>query len=92
VIAQVFTLAGPGSGPGEVGQKAIAETKAADGCEEFFLLIDRAKGEGLAVVLWRDEAAMNAIAARREELKRDVQEETPELQVSEPRIYEVVST
>ena len=92
MLAQVFTLAGPGTGPGEAGQKAIAETKAAEGCEDFLLLIDRTKGEGLAVVLWRDEAAMNAVAARREELRRDVQGETPELQVSEPRIYAVWSS
>ena len=92
MIAQVFTLTGPGSGPGEVGQKAIAETKAAEGCEDFLLLIDRTKGEGLAVILWRDEAAMNAMSSRREELKQDVQQESPDLKVNEPRVYEVAST
>ena len=91
MIAQVFTLEGPGTGPGEAGQKAIAETKAAEGCEDFLLLIDRTKGEGLAVVLWRDEAAMNAMSSRREELRRDVREESPDLKVNEPRVHEVVS-
>jgi hypothetical protein len=43
----------------------IAEaTKELDGCEGIFVLTQSTGGEGLAIVLWRDTAAMEAAAAK----------------------------
>jgi hypothetical protein len=39
----------------------IAEaTRKLDGCEGIFVLTQSTGGDGLAIILWRDEAAMEA--------------------------------
>ena len=38
--------------------------RAFDGCEGLYSLADSKTGEGIAIILWRDEAAMEAALAQ----------------------------
>jgi hypothetical protein len=89
VIAQVFSVSGTAGPPpaGGAGEKGIADTRAADGCEGLYVLIDPAGGDGMAIVMWRDEAAMKAWSSRQNDDLRAVREETPDLKISAPKVY-----
>jgi hypothetical protein len=74
-IAQVLNVSGgPGIGatPPPETEKMTVATKALDGCEHIYVM-GNSGGEGLAVIVWRDEMAMKAaanhIAADNEALK-----------------------
>ena len=71
MIAQVFTLPSPPEGVapdlGPAAQAAMKETRNADGCEGLYMLASRDRGDGFAIVLWRDEAALKAMQKREEE-------------------------
>ena len=96
MIAQVFTLSGPPPGEatalGAAAEAAMKETREADGCEGLYLLASREGGEGFAIVLWRDEAALNAMRKREEEHIEEIREENPNLPpVPQPNLYDVIS-
>ena len=96
MIAQVFTLNAPppaqeGGGPGETAENAMAATRAADGCQGLYVLADPTGGDGMAVVLWRDEAAMNTMRGQQDKDISAVQQETPDMQVGTPKVYEVIT-
>ena len=64
-IAQVLHVSG---GP-EVGTtqppetvKMTEATKALDGCEHIYSMANTQTGEGMAVIVWRDETALKAAA------------------------------
>jgi hypothetical protein len=42
----------------------IEATRALDGCEGIVVLRDSGSGDGFAVALWRDQAAIDAAAAK----------------------------
>jgi hypothetical protein len=70
----------------------MKETRSADGCEGLYLLVSRARDDGLAIVLWRDEAAMNAMRTREEEHLVEIRKENPDLpEVPAPKLYDVIS-
>jgi quinol monooxygenase YgiN len=99
MIAQVFTVSPPAAqgdqegGPGgETAQKAMAETRAADGCEGLYVLADPTGGEGLAVVLWRDEDAMNAMRGQQDEHISAARQQNPDIQVGAPKVFEVITS
>jgi heme-degrading monooxygenase HmoA len=96
MIAQVFTLSGPppGDAPalGAAAQAAMKETRDADGCEGLYLLASRDGGDGFAIVLWRDEAALSAMRKREEEHLDEIRAESPNLPpVPQPKLYDVVT-
>ena len=96
MIAQVFTLSGPPAGQtpelGKAAQAAMKETRDADGCEGLYLLSSRAGGDGFAIVLWRDEAALDAMSKREEEHLDEIRAETPNLPpVPQPNLYDVTT-
>jgi heme-degrading monooxygenase HmoA len=97
MIAQVFELgappegaAAPGPPPG-AAQDAMKETRSADGCEGLYLLVGRDRDDGFAIVLWRDEAAMNAMRKREEEHLVEIRKENPDFPEVTPKLYDVIS-
>jgi quinol monooxygenase YgiN len=97
MIAQLFTLSPPAQeapegGPGETAQNAMAETRAADGCEGLYVLADPTGGDGMAIVLWRDEAAMNAVRGQQDDHISAARQQDPAIQVGTPRVFEVVTS
>jgi quinol monooxygenase YgiN len=97
MIAQVFTLSPPppeaeAGGPSETAQNAMAETRAADGCEGLYVLADPTGGEGFAIVLWRDEAAMNSMRGEQDKHISAARREAPAIQVGTPKVFEVVTS
>jgi quinol monooxygenase YgiN len=75
-IAQVLNLSGgPGAGSAvpEEADEMVEVTKALDGCEHIYSMANSLTGDGMAIIVWRDEAAMKAagdhIAADNEALK-----------------------
>jgi heme-degrading monooxygenase HmoA len=96
MIAQVFNLgSAPPGGAGELGsvaQAAMKETREADGCEGLYLLVGRDGAEGMAIVLWRDEAALEKMRKREAEHLDEIREETPDLPpVAQPKMFDVIS-
>ena len=96
MIAQVFTLPSPPEGVapdlGPAAQAAMKETRNADGCEGLYMLASRDRGDGFAIVLWRDEAALKAMQKREEEHLEEIREETPNLPpIPQPDLYDVTS-
>ena len=96
MIAQVFTLPSPPEGEapelGAVAQAAMKETREADGCEGLYILASRDGGEGFAIVLWRDEAALNAMQKREAEHLDEIRKEAPTLpDVPQPNLYDVIT-
>jgi heme-degrading monooxygenase HmoA len=97
MIAQVFNLPAPPGGQtpdavGPVAQAAMKETRNADGCEGLYVLASRDGSEGFAVVLWRDEAALNAMQKREAEHLDEIRKETPSLpEFPQPNLYDVTT-
>jgi hypothetical protein len=96
MIAQVFTLSGAPAGqtptPGAAAQAAMKETREADGCEGLYLFSPREGGDGLAIVLWRDDAALAAMRKREEEHLDEIRAEAPDLPpVPPPNLYDVTT-
>ena len=96
MIAQVFTLSGPppggGTALGAAAEAAMKETREADGCEGLYLLASREASEGFAIVLWRDEAALDAMRKREQEHLEEIRQESPDLPpVPQPNLYDVIS-
>jgi heme-degrading monooxygenase HmoA len=70
----------------------MKETRDADGCEGLYLLASRDGDDGFAIVLWRDEPALNAMRKREEEHLDEIRAESPNLPpVSQPKLYDVVT-
>jgi len=70
----------------------MKETRSADGCEGLYLLASRDRDDGLAIVLWRDEAAMQAMGKREAEHLVEIRNENPDLpEVAAPKLYDVIS-
>jgi hypothetical protein len=46
----------------KLAEEAIAEARSFDGCEAVISLSDPATGESISVSLYRDQAAMDAVA------------------------------
>jgi quinol monooxygenase YgiN len=69
----------------------MAATRAADGCEGLYVLADPTGGDGVAIVLWRDEAAMNAMRGQQDEHIGAARQENPAIQVGAPKVFEVVT-
>jgi hypothetical protein len=64
-IAQVLHVSGgPGVGatPPPETVKMTEATKALDGCERIYTMANSQTGEGMAVIVWRDEAAQRSAA------------------------------
>jgi|SRR3954464_4136304 quinol monooxygenase YgiN len=96
MIAQVFNMGAPPEGatgpPPGAAQDAMKETRSADGCEGLYLLSSRDRDDSFAIVLWRDEAAMNAMMKREEEHLVEIRNENPDLpEVATPKLYDVIS-
>jgi heme-degrading monooxygenase HmoA len=96
MIAQVFTLQEPPSGGapelGAVAQAAMKETREAKGCEGLYVLNSRDGSGGIAVVLWRDEGALNAMRQREVEHIDEIRQEVPNLpEVPQPKLYDVTT-
>jgi quinol monooxygenase YgiN len=97
MIAQVFNLEGPPTGGGvpelgPVARAAMKETRDAKGCEGLYILSSRDGSGGIAVVLWRDEAALNAMQQREAEHIDEIREELPDLpEVPQPNLYDVTT-
>jgi hypothetical protein len=51
-----------GATPPDEAAKMTEATKALDGCEHIYMLANGQTGEGMVVIVWRDEAAMKAAA------------------------------
>jgi len=75
-IAQVLHISGgpaPTSAVPEEATKMTDATKALDGCEHIYSMANTQTGDAMAIIVWRDEAAMKAaadhIAADNEALK-----------------------
>ena len=94
MIAEVRTIRGPAAQgePSELAQRAMKETRAADGCEGLYVLTDSRGGDGIAITVWRDEAAMNAMRAKEDEHIRAVRAEAPELAIGAPKVYQVATS
>jgi heme-degrading monooxygenase HmoA len=93
VIAQVITTSGTAPDPNapldETSQKAMDETRGADGCEGIYVLAPREGGDSIAVVLWRDEAAMNAMVDREKQHSEDIEQAVPGMKIGAPKVYDV---
>ncbi len=68
--------------------EVTAKARQADGCEGIVVLIDPNTGNGLAINMFRDEAAAHAFDARRQELTKEAEEQVG-ARVGEPQLYEV---
>ena len=96
MLAQVFTLApmpeGGDATLGAAAEAAMKETREAEGCEGLYLLTSRSGGESLAIVLWRDDASLDAMRQREEEHLDEIRAETPDLpQVPPAALFDVIS-
>jgi hypothetical protein len=96
MLAQVFMLGpvpdGADATLGPVAEAAIEETRATAGCEGLLLLTRRAGGEGLAIVLWRDDASLDAMRQRQEEHLDEIRGETHELpHVPPAELFDVIT-
>ena len=97
MIAQVFKLGSPPAGaepgaPPGAAQDAMKETRSADGCEGLFLMTSRDRDDAMAIVLWRDEAALEAMQRREKEHLDEIRAENPNLpDVETPKLYDVIS-
>jgi hypothetical protein len=96
MIAQVFRMGPPPAGAQQgseeaqqFAQDAAKRQRDVDGCEGIFMMSDPSTGEGLAVTLWRDEAAMKAAAAYQEEEISSAKKLNPSMVVPAPTVYEV---
>jgi quinol monooxygenase YgiN len=70
----------------------MKETRAADGCEGLYLLTSREGRDGMAIVLWRDESALDAMRKREAEHLDEIRAENPDLPVVEsPNLYDVIT-
>jgi hypothetical protein len=66
-IAQVLNTsaaAAVGTTPPPEATKMTDRIKAMDGCEHVYALGNASGGPGLAILIWRDKAAMEAAAAQ----------------------------
>jgi hypothetical protein len=64
-IAQVLHISGGpeyGATPPPETVKMTEATKALDGCEHIYSMASSQTGQGMAVIVWRDETAMKAAA------------------------------
>jgi hypothetical protein len=94
MIAQVFTTSAGAGGSAptpEYAQEIAEKQRAVDGCEGIVMLADPASGEGVAFTLWRDEVAMKAAAAQQEEDIAAAKKVSSSVQVSAPKVYEVLA-
>jgi quinol monooxygenase YgiN len=96
VIAQVFRLGpapeGVALGPPPAARAAMKETRAADGCEGLYLLASRNDEDSIAIVLWRDESALNAMRQRESEQLDEIRAENPDMpDVQTSALYDVIS-
>lgn len=92
MIAQVLTIEVPVPFTDDVRryiESRVAEGRKADGCEGIVVLGDPTTGEGLAINLLRDQAAVDAIQALRVAHSTDAERDVG-AKVSEPRFYEVL--
>ena len=70
----------------------MKETRTADGCEGLYLLTSRDGRDGMAIVLWRDESALDAMRQREAEHLDEIRAENPDLpEVESPKLYDVIS-
>jgi len=97
MIAQVFQMPPPQA---ELQQAEVEEAtrwaqgaakrqRDVDGCEGIFMMANPATGEGLAVTLWRDEAAMKAAAGFQDEEIARAKAQPGGVEVPAPTVYEV---
>ena len=97
MIAQVFQMPPPRAELQEAdveeatrfAQDAAKRQRDVDGCEGIFMMANPSTGEGLAVTLWRDEAAMKAAASFQEEEIASAKAQNPGMDVPAPTVYEV---
>ena len=94
MIARVFqtsTTAGPTT---DEERKLLDDNFAAgrqvDGCEGMISIRNPSTGEGLAISLWRDQAAADAYNATSEKLRSD-SEQTPGYKTTGPQVYTEVT-
>jgi hypothetical protein len=91
MIAQVLNTSAPVPFTDETRTfiaEVTAKARRADGCEGILVLVDPNTGNGLAINMFRDEAAAHAFDARRQELTKEAQEHVGAT-VGEPQHYEV---
>jgi quinol monooxygenase YgiN len=99
VIAQVWRPSGSAQLTAEqreqgqrAAQDAVVKTRAADGCEGIYILGARGGEASLALVLWRDEAAMKGAASQQAGEIAAAQQQNASMHVGEPEIYEVLAS
>jgi len=95
MIAQVFKTSG--SPPQtednlKTSQAVMERLRAVDGCEGMYALVDRTTGDGLALALWRDEAAMKAATGAQAAELADSKTTNPTVKVGKAEIYEVIAS
>jgi hypothetical protein len=62
--------------------------RAFDGCEGLYSLADSKTGEGIAIILWRDEAAMEAALAQQATDTEALQR--PGVTITQGKVYDTV--
>lgn len=75
----------------KVAEDAAKRQRAADGSEGILFLGDRATGQGISFVLWRDEQAMKADLAKQEQEISAAKATDPSLTIGDPTVYEVLA-
>jgi quinol monooxygenase YgiN len=91
MLARVTTFARPGgidSATLDFAQQGLNETRKQEGCEGVWAVADSATGETIAVVLFRDQAALDASRA----LQARFLEAAPTMgiTVGEAKVYDTV--
>jgi hypothetical protein len=67
-----------------------AQVPQAEGCEGILILGDPNTGKGLAITLFRDQAALDAFDAVRQRLTTEAVQHLSAT-VTEPQVYEVIA-
>jgi len=66
MLAQVLNVSGTSTVPDETAlaktQPMAEVSRKLDGCEGLYAMTDSASGSGITIILWRDQAAMQAAA------------------------------
>jgi hypothetical protein len=95
MIAQVFITSGGSDGAEvtpDVAEQIAKRQRDVPGCEVIYMMADPSTREGIAFTLWRDEASMKAGAGYQAQEIADAQKANPSMEVSAPRVYEVIAS
>jgi hypothetical protein len=85
-IARVIHVSGVTGNPPPDALKAVEAIRAADGCEHMYALREGQTDQGLGIVIWRDQAALDAASEVIEAARR-----VSTLTVESMKVYDVVA-